>query len=366
MRILYVGDLGAGQLSLTRCLALEAIGADVRRYDFHHYVERLRTNLLLRVIKQFARAPLMRGLNQGLLRAFDEAQPDVVYVDKGVDIERRTLQSMRRRGEALGRPVILVHFHPDSAFHHWLLTRAFEASLLEYDIHLCPHPFVLDEYRRRGVERALFIPYGFDPQAHFREVRFSEVADSERRDVVFVGRWEDRRSEWFDPLARSGVRVHVWGPGWQGHTVDAGLIYEGEYADFAEQRQIFGSARITLGLLSITHSGGHTTRTFEVPACGGFMLTDRTRGQAQYFEEGREMACFDSPEELHEKVLYYLEHDDEREAIRAAGQQRCVSSGYEYEGRMRDILNEIERVRTEVLGQPTQTSASAVATPASV
>lgn len=366
MRILYVGDLGAGQLSLTRCLALEAIGADVRRYDFHHYVERLRTNLLLRVIKKFARAPLMRGLNRGLLRAFDAARPDVVYVDKGVDIERRTLQSMRRRGEASGRPVVFVHFHPDSAFHPWLLTRAFEASLLEYDAHMCPHSWVLDEYRRRGVGRALFIPYGFDPQAHFREVRFSDVPDSQRRDVVFVGRWEEKRSEWFELLARSGVRVHVWGPRWQGHTVDAGPIYEGEYADFAVQRQIFGSARITLGLLSITHTGGHTTRTFEVPACGGFMLTDRTPGQAQYFKEGREMACFDSPEELCEKVLYYLRHDDEREAIREAGHQRCVSSGYDYEGRMRDVLNEIERVRAEVLGQSRQTSASNVATPASV
>lgn len=96
------------------------------------------------------------------------------------------------------------------------------------------------------------------------------------------------------------------------------------------------------------------------------MLTDRAPGQAQYFEEGREMACFDSPEELHEKVLYYLEHDDEREAIRETGHQRCVSSGYDYEGRMRDVLNEIEKVRAEVLGQPTQAPASVVATPSSV
>ena len=94
------------------------------------------------------------------------------------------------------------------------------------------------------------------------------------------------------------------------------------------------------------------TRTFEVPACSGFLLTDRTPGQAQYFEEDREIACFDSPEELHEKVRYYLEHDDEREAIREAGHQRCMSSGYDYEARMREVLSEIEKARAEVLGQP--------------
>ena len=39
--------------------------------------------------------------------------------------------------------------------------------------------------------------------------------------------------------------------------------------------------------------------------------------------EGKEIACFETPEELREKIRYYLEHEDERLAIAAAGHERA-------------------------------------------
>ena len=52
------------------------------------------------------------------------------------------------------------------------------------------------------------------------------------------------------------------------------------------------------------------------------MLAERTSEHLHLYEEGQEMACFSSPDELVKQVNYYLEHDHEREAMAEAGYRR--------------------------------------------
>jgi spore maturation protein CgeB len=80
-----------------------------------------------------------------------------------------------------------------------------------------------------------------------------------------------------------------------------------------------------------------TTRTFEIPACEGFMLHERTPELLELYEEGKEVACFGSVEELASKIEYYLAHPEEREAIARASHARCVPA-YSYDERIKEIL----------------------------
>jgi len=106
-------------------------------------------------------------------------------------------------------------------------------------------------------------------------------------------------------------------------------------------------SKISLGFLSETNYDGHTSRTFEIPACGGFMLGQRSAGQLEFFEEGREIECFDSYEEMHDKIRFYLANDAARERIRAAGRERCVRSGYSYQERFRFALDVARQLREQ-------------------
>jgi spore maturation protein CgeB len=67
------------------------------------------------------------------------------------------------------------------------------------------------------------------------------------------------------------------------------------------------------------------------------MLHERTPELAELYEEGKEVDCFGSVEELAEKVDYYLAHPGERERIAVAGHRRCVPA-YSYDQRMLQIL----------------------------
>ena len=54
------------------------------------------------------------------------------------------------------------------------------------------------------------------------------------------------------------------------------------------------------------------------------MLHERNPDVLELFEEGKEIECYATVEELVEKIDYYLAHPEERKAIAEAGHRRCV------------------------------------------
>ena len=86
---------------------------------------------------------------------------------------------------------------------------------------------------------------------------------------------------------------------------------------------------------------GQTRRTVEIPACQGFLLTERTDEQLGLFEEGKEAEFFGSNEELLRKIKYYLAHPEERKRIAVAGRERCLRSGYSNQEQLKWALSQV-------------------------
>ncbi len=74
--------------------------------------------------------------------------------------------------------------------------------------------------------------------------------------------------------------------------------------------------------LNCSLNGDLNLRVFEILGSGGLLLTDRLSedsGLYRIFEDGKEILSYLSLCELREKIVYYLEHEEERLAIRQAG-----------------------------------------------
>jgi spore maturation protein CgeB len=70
---------------------------------------------------------------------------------------------------------------------------------------------------------------------------------------------------------------------------------------------------------------GVPLRVFDVPACGAFILTDHTEDMDILFDGLQESICYDSREDLLQKVSYFLSHPGERRKISQKIRQRVLA-----------------------------------------
>lgn len=217
-------------------------------------------------------------------------------------------------------------------------------------------------------------------------------------DVAFVGMVHGERQPLIDAVRRAGIDVRAWGSGWPGGRLsvpemvqvfnrarinlnlsESWLTEDAVAAKSADESpedeepatlqskgrtglsaRLRAQARRVPGARSAAtatraarrrmrrppaatppHLGRYLkqlkARTFEVPGCGGFLLTQDAPELDRYFEIGTELDVFHDTEQLIERLHYYLDHDDERAQVAAAGHAR-VSRDHTYERRFQEIF----------------------------
>ena len=85
---------------------------------------------------------------------------------------------------------------------------------------------------------------------------------------------------------------------------------------------VFAASRINLNLTLRSIHSGIPLRVLDCMACGGFVLTNWQPEIADVFCEGEEIVTFKSMQECMDKTAYYLQHEEERQQIAAAGQKK--------------------------------------------
>jgi spore maturation protein CgeB len=174
------------------------------------------------------------------------------------------------------------------------------------------------------------------------------LSESERKvlggPVGFIGHWEPVTERRLLHLLRNGIDLGIYGAGWQKAKAQREIerachyrLVEGE-----EYARAIASFDVNLGIVSKWNRSHTASRTFQIPALGGFLLHERNELVTHYFKEGVEAEFFDSDDELLEKCRHYLAHPDERRRIAEAGRHRCVESSYFEPDRIRAILPVLE------------------------
>lgn len=327
MRILYVamtddyGDPKRG-LSFEHTnfrSALDGMGHEVVQFDF---------------MRRKA-AVGKRRLNEELIARAEEVKPDVSFFVLFTDeIAPRTLEEVARRS---GAPTI--NWFADDHWRFENFTRHYAPSLTWS---VTTDPDSIEKYRAIGCNNVIRSQWACNRYA------YSKVTDELEHEVTFVGQPHGDRREVIDRLKAAGYDVGCWGYGWP-----AGRL------DHEAMVRVFSSSRINLNLSNsstpdkrlrarayrlvkrIKDSGPRRSqikgRTFEVPGSGGFLLTDRVAHLEDYFEIDREVAVFDSNDDLVERIGWWLDHPQERQAVADAGYRRVLAE-HTYDHRFEQIF----------------------------
>ncbi len=166
-----------------------------------------------------------------------------------------------------------------------------------------------------------------------------------RYEVTFIGnvnaqRYREHagRVEFLDALrarlSAAGVALHV---------------FDGEALAPATQVELIQASRINLNYGAAADHGsvrswGLPERCYGVPACGGFLLSDRRRHARDDFTPEKEWIAFGTLDECVARIAHFLAHFGESRDIAEAAHRRVLRD-HTYRQRAQQLLAHIERWR---------------------
>ncbi len=292
--------------------------------------------LINRIVLRLLKGQPLRynDFNRAILHRTHTFRPDVLLVIKGMYVSPKILSLVKQQSR-----VVLVNYATDDPFNPVVSTPDLRNGISHYDTYVCTKRAIMEDVRRAGCANVAFVPFAYEPTLHFPEAPQSEQEIKRFAcDVSFVGGADADRATLLRPVAEAFPNsFHVYGGFWHRYPEFArhqsGMVLDRAY------RLALGGAKINLGLTRRANRDGHTMRSFEIPACGGLMITERTDEHCEWFEDGKDVVFFDSDDELCDKVRYYVKHDAERRRIARAGYEKITLGKHTYRDRIKTILH---------------------------
>jgi hypothetical protein len=265
-------------------------------------------------------------LDHILLRQIQEFQPDVLINMAMETIDSAQLKAVRAQCASI-RMVIGQISAP--------LTETM-TDLSGYNLIISTLPHFVAEFRARGVQSELL-------KLAFEETILDRIPrDGTRYDVTHIGGYSPlhaERNQLLETLAGQ-VPIQFWGYGENNLPAESLVLknFKGPawgrsmYAIRAQSRIV-----VTRHVSSVVRDCCGNMTMFETTGMGALLMTDARGNIREFFEPDREVVTYRSADDCVEKIRYYLAHEDERQKIAQAGQERTLRD-HTYGKRMQALL----------------------------
>ncbi len=343
LRILYVASLHSGMYGWYRKLSLQRLGHTVIPLDTDRF-HQSGNAFMKRIHCRLQRGAPVDQINAEVLSLAAQHSVDGVWFDKPLWIRIPTLERLRHMGIVTIDYMIDNPFGPRNDPGFGLYVRA----IPHYDVHVQQRDVSHAAYLARGARRMVKVQTAFEPTVHFPPPRPWSDVDRTRM-VSFIGTpYDDRASFlaslWRDhhqPVIISGPRI------WHRHlakSIQPVLYPQPDELFDKDYREGIWRSRINLSFLTHGNQDEYTHKSFEIAACGGFLLAERSAGHAERFVEDEEVVFFSDLAECAAKIKKYLHDEPARTRIAAAGQRRAISSGYDNDTQMGKVFTAVEEI----------------------
>ena len=342
LRIVIVGSVQSIWAAPAFARALEQLGVEVFFFDWGSMFSR---GMIGRFESRFMCGPAVRRAHKTLLKYIDSINPDLLLIHNGRLFGPETIAKLKQRWWVAG----YMHDDPFGAFSRKAYFRLFKRAIPFYNSHHVIRPENIYEYQQLGVKHVKILMTHYSPWMHYPMRGNDSHYEFE---VVFIGHAErDRRIDYVTDIVNAGIPLRIFGD----------PKYWRRYLPPEVQRRLppitprlgksyartISFSKICLAFHSQANRDRYSHRVFEIPACRGFLLAERTDIMRSLYEEGKEAEFFDSSDELVDKIRFYLKHDSAREQIAQKGYERCTKSGYDVVSRMRQWLMDIQEFRKQ-------------------
>ena len=345
-RVLLIADLNYHAKGHSRLQALKRLGLETRSISHTPITVAShgepKPTLAFRIAWKLGFHLDTEDVNKQLLRDSLDFEPDIIWIEKGNMIKPTTLSDLRKQFTR----AVIASYSEDDMFNPVNRTIAYVRGLRHYHIVFITKSYNANpsELPSLGAHVCQFVDKAFDPEQHRPIPITNEERETFGSDIGFIGTYAPERGRDVLFLAENGLSIRVWGNGWD--------VFKGAHPNLRIERQALINrpddlkytkgiiaTKINLGFLRKANRDLQTDRSVEIPACGGFMLAEKSTEHTRLFSDGKEAVFYNDKHELLHKAKKYLSDPTARKAIAQAGRKRCVDADYSHDNRMAFMIN---------------------------
>lgn len=258
-----------------------------------------------------------------------------LYCSGGCYIFSSTIRLAKRRGWVV---FTYSNDNPFSDFFPFYYWRHYKRLVKKSDIVYVYRKSNIDDCRMAGAKDVrLLRSYYVSGRNYY--VKFPD--DVAIPSIVFLGHNEDDgRADYLYSLLCSGLSVGVPRYEWE----NSKLTEEDNLVLLDDTKRLYNEylnrAKIALVFLSSINHDTYTRRCFEIPATKTLMISEYSDDLASLYKEDEEIVFFRSKEDLVEKCLFYLSHDDLRLRISENAYTRLLRDGNEVTDRVKTVISD--------------------------
>ena len=212
--------------------------------------------------------------------------------------------------------------------------------------------------RMAGFEKETGYIYHTIPLAADKTV-MKNIPDSKfNSDISFLGTYLPAKKMFFKERVYPLGRHHdlkLYGQDWTVWDRSLGMVQRvGQYFNIPllrsiqkpklkldDEAKIYSSAKISINIheeYQRKFGGDCNERTFKIPLCGGFEITDDVKCIRKYFVEDKEIIIARNKKDWFGKIEYYLNHPERKKSIIKSGQKKVLTS-HTYHNRSEQIID---------------------------
>lgn len=269
--------------------------------------------------------------------------PDLVLILDGMYITTEELDHVRSQGFR-----VAVWLTDDPYYTDLTIT-----TVKHYDYVFTLELNCVSLYKQLGCEQVHYLPFGVHTE-HYGPLP-TQTPFPLKRDVSFIGSAYWNRIYFLQPIMPQLVKYNtningVWWDRLPEYPVYQHKIELGKWMGPVETAAAYNASKIVINLhrsheddsvnqnLLNIPAASPNPRTFEISACGTLQLCDARDDLARFYEPAKEIVTYSSPQDLLEKVEFYLTHEKERQDIALRALERTYRD-HTYNTRVNELLS---------------------------